>query len=101
VSGIVGAVGGLPVGALLLPLAELVVALGATELTFRVLLRTRRPWVRALSRALTRHCWWPARVLVVALIGDLTLRNLRPPIGAQAQLEQLLGLLLIAWWRGW
>jgi small-conductance mechanosensitive channel len=65
-------------------------------MTFRVLLRTRRPWVRALSVALARHCWWPSRVLVVALIGDLALRNLPPPVGAQTQFQQLLTMLLIA-----
>jgi small-conductance mechanosensitive channel len=75
--------------------AVILVALGANEVAFHLLRRARGRWVRALSSAIALHCWWPARVTVVALVTDLMLPILRPPAALRPRLDQLLSILLI------
>src|SRR6266700_1189259 len=85
-----------PVSGVLTLLGAILVALGLDELAFHALRRTRRPWVRSLSTAIARHCWWPSRAVIVTLLMDTLLPNLHLPPAVQAPLLQLTGLALIA-----
>ena len=85
-----------PLSGVLALVAAVLAALGLNEVAFRVLRRTRRPWVRTLSSAIARHCWWPARATVAVLVADLMLPGLQLPPSARPALDQVLTILLIA-----
>ena len=77
-------------------LASSLVALSANEIVSRVLPRARHRGVRRLGVAVQRHCWWAARVTVVAAAVEVTLPGVHIPQSARARLEQLVGILLTA-----
>ena len=89
-----------PLSGALALLAVLLAALGANEIVFHVLGRTRRRWVRTLSSAIARHCWWPARATIVTLAAELMLPSLQVPADLRPVLGQLpimLVIISVAW----
>jgi small-conductance mechanosensitive channel len=84
-----------PLSGVLVLVASTAVALAANEIAFHLMSRTKRRWVRTPSSAIARHCWWPARVTVVALVADVLSPILQLPAAVRPRLDQALSVLLI------
>jgi small-conductance mechanosensitive channel len=77
--------------------AALAAALAATELCFRFLLRIGRRWAdRSITIMVARRCWWPARILLPAVVCDLTLPLARLPAPSYEVIQHGVVLTIIA-----
>jgi small-conductance mechanosensitive channel len=84
-----------PLSGVLVLGGSMAVALGANEIVFHLMSRTKQRWVRTPSEAIVRHCWWPARVTVVALVADVLVPIVQVPAAVRPRLDEALAVLLI------
>jgi len=85
-----------PLPSVLTVVGAALLALAANEVAFHLVRRARDRWAITLSAAIVDHCWWPARVTVVAVAVSLTLPALHLRPATEDTLARLDGAALVA-----